>query len=174
MPDAPFIARGFRARTVRPAEASRLPPGQYETTDFPVLSAGPTPRTQLATWDFTIRDADGRLARWSWDELQSLPRETPTVDIHCVTKWSKFGTKWEGVSIDTLFAASAARGVDTGAFVVALCDGGYTTNLALPTSLYGGGRVHVHAQGTPRVDGLSTPHRPRDVGVGELEPCRRA
>jgi len=130
MADQPFIARGFRARSSRTADAPRLPPGQYETNDFPVLSAGPTPRTPLSTWDFTIRDADGHSARWSWDEFQTLPRATPTADIHCVTKWSKFGTKWEGVSVDTLLDAAASQGVGSGPFLVAFCDGGYTTNLA--------------------------------------------
>ena len=127
----PFIARGFHRRSPQTPEALRLPPGQYETKDFPVLSAGPTPRTPLSMWDFTIRSPDRSAARWSWDELQALPRDTPNVDIHCVTKWSKFGTRWEGVSVDTLLAAAAARGVGSGPFVQAFCDGGYTTNLSL-------------------------------------------
>src|SRR3712207_9529624 len=129
MPDQPFIARGFRGRRPEKGEALRLPPGQYETKDFPVLSAGPTPRTPLSKWDFTIRDSDGRSARWSWEEFQALPRDTPTVDIHCVTKWSKFGTRWEGVSVDTLLSAAASQGVEGGPFVLAVCDGGGTTNL---------------------------------------------
>jgi len=131
MADHPFIARGFHRRSPKTAETLRLPPGQYETRDFPVLSAGPTPRTALSAWDFTIRDSDGHSARWSWDEFQTLPRDTPTVDIHCVTKWSKFGTKWEGVSVDTLLAAAESQGVGSGAFMIAFCDGGYTTNLPL-------------------------------------------
>jgi len=130
MTDRPFIARGFKGRRQQ-QYAERLPPGQYETHDFPVLSAGPTPRVDLATWDFTIRGTDGREARWTWEEFRALPRETPTVDIHCVTKWSKFDTKWEGVSVDTLLDAASAQGVGGGAFVVAFCDGGYTTNLPL-------------------------------------------
>jgi DMSO/TMAO reductase YedYZ molybdopterin-dependent catalytic subunit len=131
MAGEPFIARGFRRRNVRTADGNRLPPGQYETRDFPVLSAGPTPRTPMAKWDFTIRDADGHSARWSWDELQALPRDEPVVDIHCVTKWSKFGTKWEGVAVDTLLSVAASRDVSSGPFLHAVCDGGYTTNLAL-------------------------------------------
>jgi DMSO/TMAO reductase YedYZ molybdopterin-dependent catalytic subunit len=131
MADRPFIARGFRRRSAPTAEALRIPPGQYETKDFPVLSAGPTPRTPLSKWDFTIRDADGRSARWSWDEFQALPRDTPTVDIHCVTKWSKLGTRWEGVSVDTLLDDAASQGLASGPFVLAFCDGGYTTNLPL-------------------------------------------
>ena len=130
MTTKPFIARGFHGRRGS-ADAGRLPPGQYETRDFPVLSAGPTPRTPLESWDFTIRDAAGRSVRWSWAELQALPHATPTVDIHCVTKWSKFGTRWEGVSVDTLLDAARSGGLSEGSFVSAFCDGGYTTNLPL-------------------------------------------
>jgi DMSO/TMAO reductase YedYZ molybdopterin-dependent catalytic subunit len=130
MADKPFIARGFHSRRAT-AAPNRLPPGQYETRDFPVLSAGPTPRTSLATWDFTIRDSSGRSTRWSWEEFQRLPREAPTVDIHCVTKWSKFDTKWEGVSVDVLLASARDAGLADGKFVVAFCDGGYTTNLPI-------------------------------------------
>jgi DMSO/TMAO reductase YedYZ molybdopterin-dependent catalytic subunit len=129
MADTPFIARGFHGR--RPAPGVRLPPGQYETRDFPVLSAGPTPRVSLATWDFTIRDDAGHSKRWSWDDLQALPHDRPTVDIHCVTKWSKFGTHWEGVSVETLLDGARAAGVSDGQFVLAFSDGGYTTNLPI-------------------------------------------
>jgi DMSO/TMAO reductase YedYZ molybdopterin-dependent catalytic subunit len=128
MPEKPFIARGFRGRREEP-HSERLPPGQYETRDFPVLSAGPTPHTPLSSWDFVIRDAAGRSLRWSWDELQALPHDTPTVDIHCVTKWSKFDTRWEGVSVDTLLDLARSNGLSEGTFVRAFCDGGYTTNL---------------------------------------------
>jgi DMSO/TMAO reductase YedYZ molybdopterin-dependent catalytic subunit len=128
--DIPFIARGFRSR--RPsAPPGRLPPGQYETRDFPVLSAGPTPRTQLDRWEFSVVRADGRSTQWSWAELMALPHETPTVDIHCVTKWSKFDTVWEGISVDTLLAAAGVHGDIDEKFVVAFSDGGYTTNLPL-------------------------------------------
>ena len=126
--ETPFIARGFHRRRSAAPEG-RLPPGQYETHDFPVLSAGPTPRTSLAQWDFKILDEAGHSIRWSWDEFQLLPRETPTVDIHCVTKWSKFDTRWEGVSVDTLLEAARAKGVADSPFVLAFADGGYTTNL---------------------------------------------
>jgi DMSO/TMAO reductase YedYZ molybdopterin-dependent catalytic subunit len=140
MADKPFIARGFQGRRAASA-GDRLPPGQYETRDFPVLSAGPTPRTPLAKWDFTIRDSNGRSVRWSWDEFQALQHERPTVDIHCVTKWSKFDTTWEGVSVDTLLDAAKSAGVAEGAFVVAFCDGGYTTNL--PIADVAGGKAWV-------------------------------
>jgi DMSO/TMAO reductase YedYZ molybdopterin-dependent catalytic subunit len=149
MAEQPFIARGFRPRSSRMAESRRLPPGQYETTDFPVLSAGPTPRTSLAKWDFTIRDSDGRSTSWTWDEFQALPRDTPMVDIHCVTKWSKFGTKWEGVSLDTLLARAESKGIGSGQFVLAFCDGGYTTNLALSDVTGGKAWVVFGYEGAP-------------------------
>ena len=109
------VSRGFRGRRRQPG-TGLIPPGQYIVDDFPVLSAGPTPVTRLDGWDFAIVDETGSVAaRWTWDEFRQLPSETPTVDIHCVTKWSKLGTRWEGVSIDTLL-----DGIDTSAeFVTA-------------------------------------------------------
>ena len=129
-----FISRGFRGRRREdPAIAGRVPPGQYVTPDFPVLSAGPTPHTSLREWDFTVNGAVDPVRRWTWEEFRALPRDTVTVDIHCVTKWSKLDTVWEGVSLDTLFAGIEPRG----AFVTAFCDGGYTTNLPLRDVLDG-------------------------------------
>jgi DMSO/TMAO reductase YedYZ molybdopterin-dependent catalytic subunit len=122
-----FISRGFRGRRRDDANSGRLPPGQYLTRDFPVLSAGPTPHTALDRWDFSLAGEVEPAKKWTWDEFRALPREPITVDIHCVTKWSKFDTKWEGVSIDTLLDL-----VEYDAeYLVAFCDGGYTTNLPL-------------------------------------------
>ena len=149
MDDRPFVARGFLGRRPQSSEALRIPPGQYQTTDFPVLSAGPTPRTSPEDWDFTILDPEGRSIRWSWDEFQALPREMPIVDIHCVTKWSKLGTRWEGVSVDTLLAAAAAHGLGTGSFAIAFCDGGYTTNLPLADVTGGKAWVAFGFEGAP-------------------------
>ena len=87
----PIFSRGFTGKR-RDAPADRVPPGQYVTDDFPVLSAGPTPRRPLAEWDFTIVGEVDELQRWSWDEFVALPTESVTVDIHCVTKWSKLDT----------------------------------------------------------------------------------
>jgi DMSO/TMAO reductase YedYZ molybdopterin-dependent catalytic subunit len=122
-----YVTRGFRGRRREPDESGRVPPGQYVTGDFPVLSAGPTPHTPLEEWSFTVAQSGEQLARWSWEEFRALPSETVTVDIHCVTKWSKLDTTWEGVSVDTLL-----DGLDADAgYVTAFCDGGYTTNLPL-------------------------------------------
>jgi DMSO/TMAO reductase YedYZ molybdopterin-dependent catalytic subunit len=145
----PFVSRGFRGRGRPGATAARLPPGQYETPDFPVLSAGPTPRTPVATWDFLLRGADGPAARWTWDEFQALPHETVNTDIHCVTKWSKLDTIWEGVSLDTLLAEAATRGVKSAPYVLAVSDGGYTTNLPLADVAGGKAWVAVKYQGVP-------------------------
>jgi DMSO/TMAO reductase YedYZ molybdopterin-dependent catalytic subunit len=121
------ITRGFFGRRRDAEHGDRLPPGQYTVEGFPVLSAGPTPRTPLEQWSFSIGGAVEPERTWSWEEFRALPSETVTKDIHCVTKWSKFDTVWEGVSVDTLLDGIDARG----AFVSAFCDGGYTTNLPL-------------------------------------------
>jgi DMSO/TMAO reductase YedYZ molybdopterin-dependent catalytic subunit len=121
------ITRGFRRRHEEPPEGDRIPPGQYLTRDFPVLSAGPTPDIPLDEWELSVTGAVDEPRRWSWDELQLLAQERPTVDIHCVTSWSKLDTAWEGVSVDTLL-----DGLDIfGAYVVVRSYGGYTTNLPL-------------------------------------------
>jgi DMSO/TMAO reductase YedYZ molybdopterin-dependent catalytic subunit len=104
-----------------------VPPGQYTTDDFPVLSAGPTPRTPLSEWTFAIRGDVSQAKSWTWEEFRTLPSERFTTDIHCVTKWSKLDTVWEGVSVDTLFEDIET---DVG-YVLAFCDGDYTTNLPL-------------------------------------------
>jgi DMSO/TMAO reductase YedYZ molybdopterin-dependent catalytic subunit len=123
----PPISRGFQRRREPAGDPSRIPPGQYLTTDFPVLSAGPTPHTPLDQWSFAISGAVDEVLEWSWEELRALPSETFTVDIHCVTKWSQLDMTWTGVSLDTLL-----DGVETEAeFATAWSDGGYTTNLPL-------------------------------------------
>ena len=122
-----FVSRGFRGRRAASADRARVPPGQYVTRDFPVLSAGPTPHTSLELWDFSIVGELDEPRGWTWEQFRALPSEEITRDIHCVTKWSKLDTTWRGVSIDTLL-----EGVHTDAHhVTAWCDGGYTTNVPL-------------------------------------------
>lgn len=141
-----MISRGFMGRRRDSDSGRRLPPGQYDVGDaFPVLSAGPTPRTPLDRWDFTIELAGQPAARWTWDELQELPHEELTVDIHCVTKWSKFATHWSGVSIDALLEGLPP----SGAYLVAFCDGGYTTNLPLADATGGKAWVADRYDGQP-------------------------
>lgn len=119
------FTRGFGGR--RRESDPRLPPGQYLTADFPVLSAGPTPRIPESEWSFSIRTESGAVTSWSWSEVLALPAEDVHTDIHCVTRWSKLDTTWRGVSIDTLFA-----GIDTSyEYVMAHSYGGYTTNVPM-------------------------------------------
>jgi DMSO/TMAO reductase YedYZ molybdopterin-dependent catalytic subunit len=125
----PLVTRGFVGRRRAPNERQRLPPGQYETSDFPVLSAGPTPHTPLDGWSMTIEGLVTQSKSWSWQEFQALPSRDFVVDISCVTKWTHLDMNWHGVSVDTLLEA-----VDldkAAAFVIAYSDGGYTTNLPL-------------------------------------------
>jgi DMSO/TMAO reductase YedYZ molybdopterin-dependent catalytic subunit len=129
-----FVTRGFVGRRGAPGDGeadtrSRIPPGQYLTRDFPVLSAGPTPRTSLDHWTFTVEGHVGAPASWSWDAFRALPSRDWTVDISCVTKWTHLDMRWHGVSVDTLLEGVELQ--PDAAFVIAFCDGGYTTNLPL-------------------------------------------
>jgi DMSO/TMAO reductase YedYZ molybdopterin-dependent catalytic subunit len=122
-----LFSRGFRGRPRPDVDPARVPPGQYVETGFPVLSAGPTPRPRLDQWSFSIQGAVDAPVSWTWDDFHTLPTETVTKDIHCVTKWTKLDTSWTGVSVDTLL-----EGVELGGdYVTIWSDGGYTTNLAI-------------------------------------------
>jgi DMSO/TMAO reductase YedYZ molybdopterin-dependent catalytic subunit len=137
-----FLSRGFIGKRRQDGPADRVPPGQYVTNDFPVLSAGPTPHIPLERWSFEINGLVSQPVRWSWAEFRLLPSRSFRVDIHCVTKWSKLDTLWEGVSIDTLLESVE---VDPNAhFVMAFCDGGYTTNI--PFSEIIGGKAFIGYQ----------------------------
>ncbi|SNS45832.1 sulfite oxidase-like oxidoreductase [Rhodococcoides kyotonense] len=128
-----IVSKGFHGK--RRGNDGRIPPGQHLTTDFPVLSAGPTPRVSTDRWEFTIVTEMGEKHRWNWQQMRALPNDKPMVDIHCVTTWSKLDTRWRGVSLDTLL-----DGIDTAAtHVMAHGYDGYTTNL--PMSEIRGGRA---------------------------------
>lgn len=109
--------------------AGRLPDGQSLTEKFPVLTYGPTPAFEPASWDLRVFGAVEQPRRWTWREFTQLPRGELTCDIHCVTRWSKFDTHWEGVFfrdfLRELRLTSAAQ------YVIAHCEYGYTTNLPL-------------------------------------------
>lgn len=128
MSDAP-VTRGFVGRR-RPAQSDRLPPGQYDAgRQWPVLSAEPTPQVDRDRWTLTVDGAVLEPRTWDWSELRALPHTTTTVDIHCVTTWSRFDTPFTGVSVETLLEVV---GVATEAtHVVAHTASGYTTNLPL-------------------------------------------
>ena len=142
------FTRGFHGR--RSDDDGRLPPGQYLTEDFPVLSAGPTPQVELDRWAFTVRTESGDEHAWTWPELTALPAESVTVDLHCVTRWTKLGTQWRGVSLDTLL-----EDVETAAdFALVHSYGGYTTNLPLEDLLDGQAWVAFEYDG----DALAAEH----------------
>ena len=135
------ISRGFGGRQ-RDANPD-LPPGQYLTGDFPVLSAGPTPN--IHEWSLSILTETGTKHSWSWEELMKLPSEDVSTDIHCVTRWSKLGTSWRGVSLDTLFEdVESSRD-----FVMAHSYGGYTTNIPLEDLLDGQAWIAYEFDGEP-------------------------
>ena len=139
------LSRAFRGRRRSDADPARIPPGQYVTDDFPVLSAGPTPHRPLETWSFAIQGSIDEPVSWTWEQLQALPSETITTDIHCVTKWSKLDTVWTGVSLDTLL-----DDVETSAeYVTAFSDGGYTTNLPLEDATGGKAWIAYAFDGEP-------------------------
>jgi DMSO/TMAO reductase YedYZ molybdopterin-dependent catalytic subunit len=137
------VFTGFSGR--RRSDNPGLPPGQYETTTFPVLSAGPTPRIPQDQWEFTIATETGELHRWTWDEFRALPAEEVTTDIHCVTSWSKFGTAWRGVAIDTLLAGITTDATHT----MAHSYGGYTTNVPLADLTGGKAWIAFDFDGAP-------------------------
>jgi DMSO/TMAO reductase YedYZ molybdopterin-dependent catalytic subunit len=137
------VTRGFRGK--RRGDRDRVPPGQYLVDDFPVLSAGPTPIVSVSEWSLDITGQIDEPRHYTWDQFRARPTETFTTDIHCVTRWSKLDTAWEGVSLDTLL-----DGVDTAAeFVVAECYGGYTTNLPLEEVTGGKAWVAFAYDGAP-------------------------
>ena len=120
-----FVSRGFSRRRRTPEDlADRLPPGQYNEHGFPVLTAGPTPRVATQDWSFRIDGMVGEEREWSWEEFGALPFEEVPCDIHCVTKWSKLGTTFRGVSLDLLLGEAEPLE----AYAMAYSYAGYTTN----------------------------------------------
>jgi DMSO/TMAO reductase YedYZ molybdopterin-dependent catalytic subunit len=141
-----FISRGFKRRRQTSEELEeRLPPGQYSEPGFPVLTAGPTPEISEGDWTFRI---DGMVAHprdWSWEEFGRLPFEAIPCDIHCVTKWSKLGTSFGGVSVDVLL--EQAEPLD--AYTMVYSYGGYTTNLGIEDLSDGKAWVVTEHEGEP-------------------------
>jgi DMSO/TMAO reductase YedYZ molybdopterin-dependent catalytic subunit len=144
----PPISRGFFGRRRAENLDGRLPPGQHLTTDFPVLSAGPTPTADIANWTFSLSDGAAPLAEWSWTEFAALPQTEVKVDIHCVTTWSKFDTVWRGVTVDALLEA-AGFAEPPAPYALIHCTGGYTTNVPVEDMLDGKAMVATHFDGRP-------------------------
>jgi DMSO/TMAO reductase YedYZ molybdopterin-dependent catalytic subunit len=124
-------ARGRRQAEKLGIDPSRVPPGQYLTEKFPVLTVGRNPKFDLVDWELCVDGAVESPLTLSWEELNALPQAEVTVDIHCVTRWSKLDTVWRGVRVRDLLERVAPT--DRGTHLMAHCDGGYTTNLPLET-----------------------------------------
>lgn len=142
-----MATRGFFGRGRSAETEGRLPPGQYLTDDFPVLSAGPTPRVRIEDWSFTLKVGPKPVMKWSWTEFNALPITKLTRDIHCVTKWSKFNTAWEGVTVDDILAA--ANLVPPTKFMLAHSFDGYSTNVPVADLTGGKAMVALRYDGEP-------------------------
>jgi DMSO/TMAO reductase YedYZ molybdopterin-dependent catalytic subunit len=130
-------------------QEGRLPPGQSLTKKFPVLHYGPVPRFDPESWDFRVWGEVEETVRWTWEEFQKLPRTRLVMDIHCVTRWSKFDTQWEGVSVRTLVDEDFIRLKPEANFVVEHAEYGYTTNLPLEVVLADNFLLATHFDGQP-------------------------
>jgi DMSO/TMAO reductase YedYZ molybdopterin-dependent catalytic subunit len=158
MNDDTPISRGFGSGRRAQTPKDRVPPGQYVTTDFPVLSAGPTPQIKFEDWMFALQRGGSLIGKWSWEEFEALPQTTIKTDIHCVTKWSKLDTVWRGVTFDDLLKA-AGVGEPTAAYIMAHCDGGYTTNVPVADLIGGKGMVATRYDDLPILPAHGGPAR---------------
>lgn len=130
-------------------EAGRLPPGQSLTLKFPVLHYGPIPPFDPATWDFRIWGEVEQEQRFTWEEFNQLPRHQVRLDIHCVTRWSKFDTLWEGVSLRVLVEQGILQPKPEARFLMQHCEYDYTTNLPLDVALAENFLLATHFNGEP-------------------------
>ena len=121
--------RLFGSRAPGPDAAERTPPGQYLTEKFPVLHYGSVPTVDLGAWDFRVSGLVDAPFTLTWEQFRALPRARVTADIHCVTRWSKLDTAWEGVPIRAILDLADLRPEAT--HVLAQCEQGYTTNMPL-------------------------------------------
>jgi DMSO/TMAO reductase YedYZ molybdopterin-dependent catalytic subunit len=141
----------FRRRETeqRLEKEGRLPPGQSLTQKFPVLHYGPVPKFNPATWDFRVFGEVEQAVRWTWDEFLQLPRSSLSMDIHCVTRWSKFNTSWEGVSVRTLIEQGLIKLKPSARHVMQHAEYGFTVNLALEVVLQDNFLMATHFDGQP-------------------------
>jgi DMSO/TMAO reductase YedYZ molybdopterin-dependent catalytic subunit len=142
-----MTTRGFTGRRQPPEITDRIPPGQSLTEDFPVLSAGPTPRIRTEDWSFTIKVGPKPVIKWNWSEFNALPQTKFTRDIHCVTAWSKLDTPWQGVLIDDILAEAGLEPPTD--FTLAHSYDGYTTNVPAKDLLGGKAMIATHYDGKP-------------------------
>jgi DMSO/TMAO reductase YedYZ molybdopterin-dependent catalytic subunit len=142
-----MVTRGFTGRPRPAGVGDRLPPGQHVVEDFPVLSAGPTPKISPDQWSFTLKIGPKPVMSWNWAEFNSLPQSKMTRDIHCVTTWSKLNTSWEGVLIDDIFAAAGIE--PPSQHVLAHSYGDYSTNVPTADLTKGLAMVALRYEGRP-------------------------
>ena len=133
----------------RIAQQGRLPPGQSLTQKFPVLHYGPVPRFNPATWNLRIWGEVENEIVWTWDQVQRLPRAQMIMDIHCVTRWSKFDTRWEGISVRTLFDRGFIQLKPEARYVIQHAEYGFTVNLPLDLILADNFLLATHFDGQP-------------------------
>lgn len=138
-----------REQEAQAKAANRLPPGQSLTEKFPVLHVGSTPQTDLKTWSFKISGEVEAEKIWTWEEFNQLPRTKVTLDLHCVTRWSKFDTTWEGVSVKTLVDEGIIKLKPTAKFAVQHCEQNYTTNTPVDLLLSENMLMATHYEGEP-------------------------
>jgi len=127
----------------------RLPPGQSLTQRFPVLHYGPVPRFNPATWDLRIFGEVEQEVHWTWEQFQQLPRTRLSMDIHCVTRWSKFDTTWEGVSVRNLVELGLIKPKPSARYVMQHAEYGFTVNLPLEVVLSDNFLLATHFDGEP-------------------------
>jgi DMSO/TMAO reductase YedYZ molybdopterin-dependent catalytic subunit len=152
------ISRGFRPRRQEQVPKNRVPPGQYVTTDFPVLSAGPTPQIRLENWTFALQLGGNLLGKWIWAEFEALPQTTIKADIHCVTKWSKLDTTWQGVTFDDLLKTVNLADAPA-SYIMAYSEGAYTTNIPVADLVNGQGMIATRYEGLPILPAHGGPAR---------------
>jgi len=151
------VTRGFVGRRQPPNVAERLPPGQHLVENFPVLSAGPTPQIRPETWTFTLKVGPRALKSWTWAEFNALPQTDIVRDIHCVTTWSKFDTRWGGVLVDDLLEAA---GIDPPTqFALAHSFDGYSTDVPVADLIHGKAMIAMRFEGKPLASDHGGPAR---------------
>jgi DMSO/TMAO reductase YedYZ molybdopterin-dependent catalytic subunit len=142
-----MVTRGFRRRQPVGEDANRIPPGQHLVDDFPVLSAGPTPRIGHDQWRFTLKVGPKPAKTWDWVTFNALRQTDVTRDIHCVTTWSKLDTRWRGVLVDDILADAGLE--PPTAYVLAHSYGGYSTNVPTADLLGGKAMIALQYDGQP-------------------------
>ena len=140
-----IINPGFKSPDKRD---SRVPPGQSVVQSWPVLTYGPTPIIPTEQWGLEIDGEVNKTVSLNWDEFNELPVKILETDIHCVTRWSKLGMEWEGVSIAALIELAGGL-KETGRYLIASCYGGYTTNLPIEDVVDGKALIATRANGEP-------------------------